>query len=185
MAFVAKKIFLTKGVGKHRERLSSFELALRNAGIAACNIVRVSSIFPPYCKLISRSEGLKHLKPGQVAFTVISENQTREPHRLIAAGVGLALPGDKSMFGYLSEHHSFGESEEIAGEYTEELAAEMLATTLNVEFDPDLSWDEKKEVYRISNKIVRTLNICQSAVGDKRGLWTTVLSAAFLLGEDD
>jgi len=63
MAFVAKKIFLTKGVGKHRERLSSFELALRNAGIAACNIVRVSSIFPPNCKLISRSEGLKHIKP--------------------------------------------------------------------------------------------------------------------------
>ena len=92
MAFVAKKIFLTKGVGKHRERLSSFELALRNAGIAACNIVRVSSIFPPYCKLISRSEGLKHLKAGQVAFTVISENQTREPHRLIAAGVGLRSP---------------------------------------------------------------------------------------------
>ena len=126
MAFVASKIFLTKGVGKHRERLSSFELALRNAGIAACNIVRVSSIFPPSCKLISRSEGLKHLKPGQVAFTVISENQTREPHRLIAAGVGLALPADKSMYGYLSEHHSFGESEEIAGEYAEELAAEML-----------------------------------------------------------
>jgi arginine decarboxylase len=185
MSFVAKKIFLTKGAGKHRERLSSFELALRSAGIAACNIVRVSSIFPPYCKLISRSEGLKHLKLGQVAFTVISENQTREPHRLIAAGVGLALPGDKSMFGYLSEHHSFGESEEIAGEYTEELAAEMLATTLNVEFDPDLSWDEKKEVYRISNKIVRTMNITQSAVGDKRGLWTTVLAAAILLGEDD
>ena len=103
MAFVAKKIFLTKGVGKHRERLSSFELALRNAGIAACNIVRVSSIFPPNCKLISRSEGLKHIKPGQVAFTVISENSTREPHRLIAAGVGLALPAQKGMYGYLSD----------------------------------------------------------------------------------
>jgi arginine decarboxylase len=133
MAFVAKKIFLTKGVGKHRERLSSFELALRNAGVAACNIVRVSSIFPPSCKLISRSEGLKHIKPGQVAFTVISENSTKEPHRLIAASIGLALPSDKTMYGYLSEHHSFGESEEIAGEYAEELAAEMLATTLNVE----------------------------------------------------
>jgi arginine decarboxylase len=185
MAFVAKKIFLTKGVGKHRERLSSFELALRNAGIAACNIVRVSSIFPPNCKLISRSEGLKHLKPGQVAFTVISENSTKEAHRLIAASIGLALPSDKSMYGYLSEHHSFGETEEVAGEYAEELAAEMLATTLNVEFDPDLSFDEKKEVYRISNKIVRTMNITQSAVGDKRGLWSTVLGAAILIGEDD
>jgi arginine decarboxylase len=173
MAFVAKKIFLTKGVGKHRERLSSFELALRNAGIAACNIVRVSSIFPPNCKLISRSEGLKHIRPGQVAFTVISES------------IGLALPSDKSMYGYLSEHHSFGETEEVAGEYAEELAAEMLATTLNVEFDPDLSFDEKKEVYRISNKIVRTMNVTQSAVGDKRGLWTTVLGAAILIGEDD
>jgi arginine decarboxylase len=99
--------------------------------------------------------------------------------------IGLALPSDKSMYGYLSEHHSFGETEEVAGEYAEELAAEMLATTLNVEFDPDLSFDEKKEVYRISNKIVRTMNVTQSAVGDKRGLWTTVLGAAILIGEDD
>src|SRR3989454_11289788 len=98
VGFVPKEMFFTKGVGKHRERLPSFELALRSAGIAACNIVRVSSIFPPNCKLISRSEGLKHLKPGQVAFSVISENSTREPHRLIAAGIGLALPADKSMY---------------------------------------------------------------------------------------
>ena len=179
--FVAKKIFLTKGVGKHRERLSSFELALRNAGIAASNLVRVSSIFPPHCKLVPRSEGLKKLKAGQVNFVVLSENSTREPHRLLASSIGLALPADKSMYGYLSEHHSFGETEEKAGEYAEELAAEMLATTLDVEFDQDLNWDEKKEIYRISNKIVRTTNMTQSAVGDKRGLWTTVLTAAILL----
>ncbi|MGH9805002.1 MAG: pyruvoyl-dependent arginine decarboxylase [Candidatus Acidiferrales bacterium] len=182
--FVPKRIFLTKGVGKHRERLSSFELALRSAGIASCNLVRVSSIFPPHCKLVSRSEGLKRLEPGQVTFVVLSENSTREPHRLIAASIGLALPADKSMYGYLSEHHSFGETEDRAGEYAEELAAEMLATTLDVEFDPDLNWDEKKEIYRISNKIVRTMNITQSAVGDKRGLWSTVLTAAILIPED-
>ena len=181
--FVANKIFLTKGVGKHRERLSSFELALRSAGIASCNLVRVSSIFPPHCKLIPRTEGLKLLKPGQVAFVVLSENSTREPHRLIAASIGLALPADKSMYGYLSEHHSFGETEDRAGEYAEELAAEMLATTLDVEFDADLNWDEKKEIYRISNKIVRTMNVTQSAVGDKRGLWTTVLASAILIGD--
>jgi arginine decarboxylase len=123
--------------------------------------------------------------PRATSFTVISENSTKEAHRLIAASIGLALPSDKLMYGYLSEHHSFGETEEVAGEYAEELAAEMLATTLNVEFDPDLSFDEKKEVYRISNKIVRTMNVTQSAVGDKRGLWTTVLGAAILIGEDD
>lgn len=180
--FVPKRMFLTKGVGKHRERLTSFELALRSAGIASCNLVRVSSIFPPRCKLIPRSEGVKELKPGQVAFVVISENSTREPHRLIAASVGVAIPTDRNTFGYLSEHHSFGQTEEIAGDYAEELAAEMLATTLGMEFDADQSWDEKKEIYRISNKIVRTMNITQSAIGDKRGLWTTVLAASILLG---
>jgi arginine decarboxylase len=180
--FVAKRMFLTKGVGKHREKLTSFELALRSAEIAACNLVRVSSIFPPRCKLIPRSEGVKELKPGQVTFCVMSENSTREPHRLIAASIGVAIPTDRNAFGYLSEHHSFGETEEVAGEYAEELAAEMLATTLGVEFDPDRSWDEKKEIYRISNKIVRTMHTTQSAIGDKRGLWTTVLTAAILLG---
>ena len=180
--FVPKRMFLTKGVGKHREKLTSFELALRSAGIAACNLVRVSSIFPPRCKLIPRSEGSKELKAGQVTFCVMSENSTREPHRLIAASVGVAIPSDRNTFGYLSEHHSFGQTEEIAGEYAEELAAEMLATTLGVEFDPDRSWDEKKEIYRISNKIVRTMHVTQSAIGDKRGLWTTVLAASILLG---
>jgi arginine decarboxylase len=183
--FVAKKIFLTKGVGKSREKLTSFELALRNAGIAAYNLVRVSSIFPPRCKLISRTQGLKMLHDGQVVYSVMSENSTREPHRLVAASIGLALPADRNMYGYLSEHHSFGQTEEVAGEYAEEVAAEMLATTLDVEFDPERSWDEKKEIYRISNRIVRTMEITQSAIGDKRGLWTTVIGAAIMLGSED
>jgi arginine decarboxylase len=161
---VPKKIFFTKGVGKHRERLTSFELALRDAGIAAQNLVRVSSI--------------KYLHPGEVVFAVVAENSTHEPHRLLASSIGVAIPADRNTYGYLSEHHSFGETEDAAGDYAEELAAEMLATTLDVEFDPDRSWDEKKEIYRISNKIVRTANVTQSAVGDKRGLWTTVIASA-------
>jgi arginine decarboxylase len=180
---VPKRIFLTKGVGKHKERLTSFELALRDAGIAAQNLVRVSSIFPPNCKLISRKEGLKFLSPGEVVFAVVAENSTREPHRLVASSIGLAMPADRNTYGYLSEHHSFGEPDNVAGEYAEELAAEMLATTLNVEFDPDKSWDEKKEIYRISNKIVRTTNMTQTAVGDKRALWTTVIASAILIFE--
>ena len=180
---VPKRIFLTKGVGKHKERLTSFELALRDAGIASQNLVRVSSIFPPTCKLVSRKVGLKFLSPGEVVFSVVAENSSREPHRLMSSSIGVAIPSDRSTYGYLSEHHSFGESDDVAGEYAEELAAEMLATTLNVEFDPDRSWDEKKEIYKISNKIVRTANITQSAVGDKRGLWTTVIAAAVLIFE--
>ena len=112
----------------------------------------------------------------------MSEAATREPHRLIAATVGVASPRDRDLYGYLSGHHSFGEREDIAGDYAEELAAEMLATTLGLEFDPDKSWDEKKEVYRLSNEIVRGPERHPDAVGDKKGLWTTVVAAAVLVG---
>ena len=128
-----------------------------------------------------RAQGAK-LLAGQVTFVVMSEAATREPHRLIAATVGVAIPRDRELYGYLSEHHSFGESEEIAGDYAEELAAEMLATTLGLDFDPDKSWDVKKEVYRLSNQIVRTQNVTQTSIGDKKGLWTTVVAAAVLVG---
>src|SRR5215469_13817141 len=178
---VPKRVFLTKGVGKHRERLTSFELALRDAGIAAQNLVRVSSIFSPNCKLLPRKEGVKYLNPRDVVFAVVAENSTRESHRMLASSIGVAIPADRNTYGYLSENHFFGETEDSAGDYAEELAAEMLATTLNVEFDPDRSWDEKKQIYRLSNKIVRTANVTQSAVGDKRGLWTTVIAAAIFI----
>jgi arginine decarboxylase len=181
---VPTKLFFTKGVGRHKERLTSFEMALRDAGIASQNLVRVSSILPPHCKVISRKEGLTYVHDGEVVFAVIAENSTREAHRLMVASIGVAIPADKNTYGYLSEHHSFGETEEQAGEYAEELAAEMLATVLDVEFDPDKSWDEKKEIYRISNKIVRTSNMTQSALGDKKGLWTTTLAAAVLILEE-
>lgn len=175
---IPKKMFLTKGVGRHRDRLTSFEQALRNAGIARLNLVRVSSIFPPRCKLISREQGLKLLSAGEITYAVLSENATNEPHRLIAASVGVAIPKDSQQHGYLSEYHSFGETEQRAGDYAEDLAASMLATILDVEFDPDASYDTKREIWKISGKIVRTRNITQSAIGDKRGLWTTVLAGA-------
>ena len=180
--YVATKMFLTKGVGQHKEKLVSFELALRQAKIAPYNIVRVSSILPPGCEIVPVQKGVRELKPGQIVHMVLAEASTNERHRLIAASIGVAIPRDRTHFGYLSEHHSFGENEDTAGDYAEELAAEMLATTLGLDFDPDKSWDEKKEVYRLSTKIVRTQNVTQTAVGDKKGLWTTVVAAAVLVG---
>jgi len=144
--YVPQKMFLTKGVGVHKEKLASFEMALRNANIARFNIVEVSSIFPPYCELVSIEEGLEGLSAGQIMHVVISKNSTNEPRRLIAASVGVAVPTDKSMYGYLSEHHSYGEEADKAGNYAEDLAASMLATILGVQFDPNSSYDEKKEI---------------------------------------
>jgi arginine decarboxylase len=113
---VPKEVFFTKGVGRHKHKLESFELALRSAGIEKQNLVRVSSILPPECKIISRERGLKKLQPGEVIFSVISENSTNEPNRLIAASIGLAIPAKRNHYGYLSEHHSFGQTEEKAGD---------------------------------------------------------------------
>jgi len=180
-AIVPSKVFLTRGVGRHKEKLTSFEMALRDAGIAEFNLVRVSSIFPPNCKIIPRKQGVKLLKPGQILHVVMSENATDEPHRLIACSVGIAIPKDKNQYGYLSEHHSFGENDTRAGDYAEDLAASMLATILGVEFDPNSSYDERKEIWQISGKIVKTTNITQSAIGDNRRLWVTVVSAAVLI----
>jgi len=171
-------MFLTKGVGKHKEKLASFEAALRNAGIAPYNIVRVSSILPPEAKVLSKTKGLQYLSPGEIVYAVMAENSTNEPHRLISAAIGVAIPRDRSQYGYLSEYHSYGETEIKAGDKAEDLAAQMLATTLGVPFDPDTSYDERKEIWKISTKIVKTANVTQTAIGDKYGLWTTVIAAA-------
>jgi arginine decarboxylase len=178
---VPSKLFLTKGVGKHREKLNSFEMALRNAGIAHLNLVRVSSIFPPRCRIIGKKSGLSQLLPGQIAFCVMSDIATNEPNRLIAASVGLAIPSDPEKYGYLSEHHSHGLTDSKAGDYAEDLAATMLATILGVDFDPDKSYDEKKEQWKISDQIVLTRNVTQSAIGNKNGLWTTVIAGAIFV----
>lgn len=179
---VPKKLFFTRGVGFHKEELRSFELALRDAGIAICNLVSVSSIFPPGCQIISKKRGVQELVPGAVTFAVMARCTTNEPRRQLAASIGLAIPTDKSHYGYLSEYHGFGQNATEAGDYAEDLAAAMLATTLGVEFDEDKSWDEKEEVYRMSGKIIQTRNITQTAV-NKSGGYTTVVAAAILLME--
>lgn len=176
-----KKCFMTKGVGVHIEKLASFELALRDAGIANYNLVKVSSIFPPNCKIIPSKEGLKYLSAGQIVFCVMSDNATNEPNRLISASVGVAIPKDSNQHGYLSEHHAYGWTDKKTGDYAEDLAAEMLATVSGVKFDPDSSYDAKREIWKISNQIVRTTEVTQSAEGDKDGRWTTVLASCVFI----
>ncbi len=179
--FVATKIFLTRGVGTHRERLSAFEMALRDANIARYNLVNVSSIFPPHCQLIEREEGIDRLSPGQIVFAVMSRLDTNEPSRLIAASIGVAIPKDSSQFGYLSEHHAYGQNDQLAGDYAEDLAATMLATILDVPFNSDTAWDEQRAQWQLSGKIVKTSNITQTAEGPDDGKWVSVVTAAVLL----
>lgn len=178
---IPKKVFLTKGVGKHKEKLQSFELALRSAGIEKFNLVRVSSIFPPGCLIVPKEKGVKELSPGQIVYCVLADTSSNEPNRLLSAAIGIAIPLDKKHYGYISEHHAFGQTETVAGDYAEDLAASMLASTLGIEYDEDVTYDARKEIWKMHGKIVRTRNITQSALVDKRGLWTTVIAAAVFI----
>jgi len=178
--YVAKKLFLTKGVGQHKEKLVSFEMALRDAKLAPFNIVRVSSILPPDCKIVSVEKGLAELIPGQVIHAVVAETSSDESHRLMAAAIGVAVPKDRGKIGYLSEHHCFGSDEKTTGDYAEDLAAQMLATVIGIDFDSELSYNERLDQWKLSGQIVKTRNITQASIG-KKGLWTTVIAAAVLL----
>ena len=178
---VPKRMFFTKGVGYHRNKLQSFELALRSAGVEKCNLVHVSSILPPGCKIISQKDGLSELKPGQITFSVLAQESTNEPNRLIAAAIGLARPKNAIQYGYLSEHQSFGETMKKAADFAEDLAATMLASTMGIELDPYVAWDERKKAYKIGKKLFVSRSIAQSARGHKDGLWTTVVAGAVML----
>jgi arginine decarboxylase len=177
---VPTHVFFTSGVGRHKHKLQSFELALRDAAIASYNLVCVSSILPAGCKIVSRSKGITQLKAGEITFCVLARSETDEPNRLVGAGVGLAVPAGMH-YGYISEFHGFGMKKQTIADLVEDMAATMLATTLGVEFDPDKAYDERKEIYRMSGKIVHSRAEVKTAEGDKNGLWTTTVAAAVFL----
>ena len=181
-SLVPAKVFLTKGVGRHKYQLKSFEEALRQAGVAQQNLVQVSSILPPKCKIIARESGLKSFVPGQISYCVMAKSDTDEHGRLIASSIGIAVPKDRNNWGYISEVHGHGMNQQEAADMSEDLAADMLGTTLGLEVDPNQAWSEKEQVYKASGLIIRTSNITQTARGQK-GLWTTTVAIAMLLFE--
>ena len=166
---IPTSMFLTRGMGIHRHRLTAFEFALREADIEQQNLVSVSSIFPPRCQLIAREDGVATLRPGEVTFSVMARAETNEPGRLVHASIGLARPADPALYGYISEHHGFGMSAQESGDYAEDLAATMLASTLGIDFDPDAAWNERKRVYEHSQLIIDSMSMTSAAQGDASG----------------
>ncbi|MEX1020639.1 MAG: arginine decarboxylase, pyruvoyl-dependent [Litorilinea sp.] len=181
MRLIPRKLFLTRGVGVHREKLTSFEMALREAHIAQFNLVRVSSIFPPRCKIVQSDEGLRLLQAGEIVFSVLAEMSTNEPGRRIAATIGVARPADEDKYGYLSEHHAYGMTEREASDYAEDLAATMLATTLGIPFDVEKDYNERREQYLMGGEIVESTSMTMAVTAEPGGVWTTVIAAAILV----
>ncbi len=178
MSQIPSCVFLTRGRGVHRHQLTAFEYALRDADIEQQNLVSVSSILPPGCELIDRDAGVATLQPGEITFCVMARAETNEPGRRISASIGLARPKDPKIYGYISEYHGFGKTETESGDYAEDLAATMLASTLGIEFDPDAAWNERRKLYETSELIVDTMSITSAAEGAPHEQWTCVIAAA-------
>ncbi|MDO5844832.1 MAG: arginine decarboxylase, pyruvoyl-dependent [Methanocorpusculum sp.] len=175
---VPSKVFFTKGVGYHEERLVSFEMALRDAGIAPFNLVYVSSIMPPDADIVPRDEGLKYLSPGEIVYCVMARESLNKAGEKIAASIGLAVPQiHTKQHGYLSEHHCEGMSADECAVRAEKMAAIMLGTIMHIDVNPELDWNEQEKAYLASGKIIKTSNISEEAVC-RDGVWTTVISAA-------
>jgi len=181
MQMVPRRVFFTKGFGVHRDKLGSFEQALRKAGIERFNLVRVSSILPEGCEVVPKRKGLDMLEDGQIVFVVMARTSSNKPNQRISAAIGIAKPTQDHGYGYLSEYSAEGVSAKEAGDYAEDLAATMLATTLGIDFEPETAWDERKRIYRASGKIIETKNICQSGQVRRDGSWATVMAAAVFL----
>ena len=179
-SFVPTKAFFTKGIGRHKNKLQSFELALREGGIEKLNLVYVSSILPPNVKILSPEDGIKELHPGQITFCVMARNATDEKGRLVGSSVGIAFPSSHEHYGYISEHHAYGMDAQEIGDFAEDLASTMLASTLGVDFDPETGYDERRQVYLMSGKVIDSIsNPCVTT--GVAGMWTTTISAVVFL----
>lgn len=182
MSLVPKRIFFVKGKGfSTNSELRSFEEALRDARIEKFNIVRVSSIIPPYCKEVGKEEGLKELKAGQIIYSVMSKISSNKRDKVISASIGVAKPLKKEDYGYLSEKHSIDEDPKIVSKLTEELAVEMFATTHGYSIDSNVSFKENKEIFKDDKKILETKSITESTLVKIEGEWATVIAAAIFI----
>lgn len=151
------KVFLTKGVGKHKEKLASFELALRDADIADYNIIRVTSILPPHAQLISKEKGIQNFKPGQIVYCVMAENVTREP-KLIGVSLAAALPKDRNKIGYFAELMGTDNETKNLAQKAEDLTSMILNTIIGID-------------------VAETRSVTQVVQGE-HDLWTTVVASA-------
>jgi arginine decarboxylase len=152
MSFIPRRLFFTAGVGQHELERVALQHAMRQAGVSQCNLVKVSSILPPETQIITRAEGVRLLRPGNIVFAIIAQAQTNEPHQRITPAIAWANPDKRGVPGFIAEVEedlAKGKSEETAADQVGEEAITILAETLRVKVDPKRKWDRRKRTTRI------------------------------------
>ena len=105
---IPKEFFITSGKATSPvSELNAFDLALKKAGIAQCNIVPVSSILPPGCK----ERKWKKTVAGAITYAVIARIDVEEG-TTIGAGIAWAWEKDRK-YGLVAEAHGYMDSKAL------------------------------------------------------------------------
>jgi arginine decarboxylase len=103
------RYFLASGASDGYTPLNAFDGALLQAGIGNTNIVKMSSIVPPHCKLVTPIA----LPPGAIVPAAYAAITSDVPGEIISAGVAIALPEDENQNGLIMEYSAKGERHKI------------------------------------------------------------------------
>ena len=104
------RYFLTVGHSEGFTPLNAFDAALHNAGIGNTNIIKISSIIPPYCQEMCVPKNIPFGVFLPVAYASICSNL---PGEMIASAIATAIPDDPRKPGLIMEYSSRGHKEEV------------------------------------------------------------------------
>jgi len=125
---IPKEFFVTSGKAtSSTSELNAFDSALKNAGIAQCNLVSVSSVLPPRC----RETKLKQMPIGAITHAVVAR-MNAEGEATIGAGIAWAWEKDKK-YGIVAEAHGCMDQEIL--EETLEWKVREMAKIREIEID--------------------------------------------------
>jgi len=116
---IPKEFFVTTGKSVSSvSELNAFDLALKDAGIAQCNLVCVSSVLPANCKEID----LKPLPAGTITYVVMSR-MDNDGGETISAGIAWSFEV-RNSYGVVAEAHGHSQEEvmELLGSRIQEMA---------------------------------------------------------------
>lgn len=105
---IPKEFFITSGkAASPVSELNAFDLALKKAGIAQCNLVSVSSILPLGCKERKR----RKITAGAITYAVIARMDGDEGTTI---GAGIAWTWEKNgKYGLVAEAHGYMDSKAL------------------------------------------------------------------------
>ena len=122
--------FLTKGKGESSAgskglpyETGSYDAALNVAGIENTNVIEYTSVIPIEAKQISKEEGLKRLKWGEVLECIKAQSNGRRGSKVSAAVMTTTIedPKGKYLGGFACEYSGSGTKEDAEASLAESI----------------------------------------------------------------